>query len=324
MCIIVVKPKHKELQNKNILERCFTSNKDGAGYMFVDKANDVVEIKKGFMNFNDFYKSLIEDYKKYKLKDQTLVMHFRIGTSGKSATGCTHPFPVTTEYSEMEKVRTTTNIGVCHNGIVSMFNSYANTHSDTQIYIKNVIAPIIKLKLNAYMFDDIQNLILKTTNSKWVFLDKFDNYYTIGEFINDDGYLYSNTSYKPIQYVYTPKYNYYDDYDDYDNYDYKNWFKYKAKSSYKQDTKTPLALPQAKEPSDIIYKPLKKGMALIGGNTYVELVQDKEYYIDKNYNAYTLNKQTDKFDKVLSNCIIYNNTSLATRVDYSELGVKYV
>ena len=40
MCIIVVKPKHKELQNKNILERCFTSNKDGAGYMFVDKANE--------------------------------------------------------------------------------------------------------------------------------------------------------------------------------------------------------------------------------------------------------------------------------------------
>ena len=99
MCIIVVKPKHKELQNKNILERCFTTNKDGAGYMFVDKANDVVEIKKGFMNFNDFYKSLIEDYKKYKLKDQTLVMHFRIGTSGKSATGCTHPFPVTTAVS---------------------------------------------------------------------------------------------------------------------------------------------------------------------------------------------------------------------------------
>lgn len=318
MCIIVVKPKHKKLQDKALLERCFKSNKDGAGYMFVNKENDVVEIKKGFMNFDGFYKAVCEDYKKYKLKDQTLVMHFRIGTSGKSATGCTHPFPVTTEYSEMEQVRSTTNIGVCHNGIVSMFNSYTNNHSDTQIYIKNVIAPIIKLKLNAYMFDDIQNLILKTTNSKWVFLDKFDNYYTIGEFINDDGYLYSNSSYKPVQYVYTPKYDYYDDYD------YDKWWSTKVRSSYKQNTKTPLALPQSKEPSDIIYKPLKKGMALIGGNTYVELAQDKEYYIDKNYNAYTLNKQTDKFDKVFSNCIIYNNTSLSKRVEYNELGVKYV
>ena len=93
MCIIAIKPKNKDLQDKETLKTCFTRNPDGSGYMFVH--DNVVEIKKGYMTFDEFYKDLINDYNKYNLKNQNLVMHFRIGTSGQSKLGCTHPFAIT-------------------------------------------------------------------------------------------------------------------------------------------------------------------------------------------------------------------------------------
>ena len=99
MCIIVIKPKDKEIQDKSTLERCFTINRDGAGYMYVDKEKNVM-IKKGFMKFDDFYKSMIKDYKENNLKNQNLIMHFRIGTSGRNKLGCTHPFPITDKMDE--------------------------------------------------------------------------------------------------------------------------------------------------------------------------------------------------------------------------------
>ena len=106
MCIITIKPKNKKLQDKDILQTCFTRNPDGSGYMFVH--DNIVEIKKGYMTFESFYKDLIEDYNKYDLKNKNLVMHFRIGTSGQSKLGCTHPFAITNDYDvlNMTNVKT--------------------------------------------------------------------------------------------------------------------------------------------------------------------------------------------------------------------------
>lgn len=303
MCIIVIKPKGKDINNKHILKQCYNSNDDGAGYMFINNKSEV-EIKKGFMSFDEFYKSVMDDYEKYNLKNHNLVMHFRIGTSGKSATGCTHPFPVSDDYKTMEKLHIKTNIGVCHNGIVSMFNSIINEHSDTQIYIKNVLAPIIKLNVNAYKFEDIQTLIDKTTSSKWCFLNNSDEFYLVGNFVEDNGYYYSNTSYKQVRYTYTPKHD--------------DWYKYSIKT-----TPTPKAVSianiSAESTKSVSYKPLKKGMAFIGGSRYVEVITDNEYYIDKSYNIYE--KSNDKYNKVYNNCIVYKTNNLTSRIDYDILEV---
>ena len=194
MCIIVIKPKNKKIPDKILLNRCFKNNQDGIGYMYVN--NKEVVIRKGFMSFDDFYNNLLSDYKKNNLNKNNLVIHFRKATSGKSKLGCTHPFPITDDYNELHLTNTKTDIGICHNGKITYLNNKFGKYSDTQLYIAEVIKPLIKLDKNAFKYKEIQNSILITTKSKWAILDNKDNLFTIGDFINDNGYMYSNEKYK--------------------------------------------------------------------------------------------------------------------------------
>lgn len=300
MCIIAIKPKNKDLQDKEILRTCFMRNTDGAGYMFVNK--DHVEIKKGFMTFDEFYNSLITDYKENNLKNQNLVMHFRIGTSGKSKLGCTHPFAITNNYDVLNETRVQANIGVCHNGIISNYNDRNGKYSDTQIYIAKVLTPLIKLNINSYKFKDIQEIIKDTTNSKWAILDKFDDVYTIGDFVEDNGYLYSNSTYKP--YV-APKQLYYGGWYDDDEYEEK-WWKSYYKHKATKDTK------QVKT-----YRPLKKNNVFISDDVpYKVITEDNTYYFDDDCNVYTtINK---KWTKIASKAYIYTDETFANRRDFND------
>ena len=80
------------LPKKSDLLECWNKNPHGAGFMFND--NGKVIIKKGYMNFDDFYNELIRtDTKKY-LKNRGLVIHFRIATSGLIDKGNCHPYPL--------------------------------------------------------------------------------------------------------------------------------------------------------------------------------------------------------------------------------------
>lgn len=313
MCIIAIKPKNKKLQSEEILKECFTRNHDGAGYMFT--YNDEVIIKKGFMTYEEFYKSLNEDYFKYELENKNLVMHFRIGTSGKSKTGCTHPFSITNNYTTLEKIRQRTNIGICHNGIINMYHSHIQQYSDTEMYIANIMTPMIKLRLNAYKFSDIQKLILDTTKSKWAILDKFGDVYTIGDFIEDNGYMYSNSTYKKI--IYTPlktTYNY--NYDDYDYDDATDWyFNYKQKQKEKDDI---IIKCTSFDKHGVKYVMANTNNIIIcsGTRTYIEVENNNKYYFDKQYNIYTKSKD-NVFDKIGTNGIIYTDDSFSHRRDFN-------
>ena len=330
MCIIAIKPKNKDIQEKKILERCFTMNKDGAGYMYVNNDKQVI-IKKGFMRFEDFYKTMMKDYKENKLKDKTLIMHFRIGTSGKNKLGCTHPFPITDKFDELELTRHSTNIGICHNGIVQGFNSYANQYSDTELYIATVITPLIRLNLQSYKFNDVQALILKTTNSKWVILDKNDEYYTIGQFIEDNGYYYSNETYKPFQYTYS---RYKEDDDEDDLTVQSNWYHkaYGKQQAYDKKTYLPAtSTATMTKPTidDKIYKELKTGNVACAtaidnfykkALTWLEIENNEEYYFDKDYNIYRRFKNDVKqpLKQIGKEAFIYTNESLVQRRGFNE------
>ncbi len=324
MCIIAVKPKNKKIQDKKILERCFTINRDGAGYMYVNKEKKVV-IKKGFMTFNAFYKALMKDYKDNNLEKQNLIMHFRIGTSGKNKLGCTHPFPITDNMNDLELTECKTNIGICHNGIVQGFNSYTNQYSDTQLYIATVITPIIRLNLQAYKFRDIQELILKTTNSKWAILNKFDEYYLIGDFIEDDGYFYSNESFRPRVYtqsIYSGLFNYNEDDED-DLMSQSAWYERIYSKQKEQDKK---------EKDDIdtnVYKELYAGNVVCADATdpfykkaltFLEVKDDKTYYFDNEYRIYRRYKSNNKdiLRQIGKDAVIYTNETLVKRRDFNE------
>lgn len=330
MCVIAIKPTGLKLQEKEVLQRCFTANKDGAGYMFV-KNNEVI-IKKGFMTFELFYKSLLRDYRNNKLQKQNLVMHFRIGTSGQSKTGCTHPFPITDNMKQLEQLRFKTNIGICHNGIVSGFNSYVARFSDTQLYISTVLTPIIRLNLQAYKFKDVQNLILKTTTSKWTILDKNDECYTIGNFVEDKGYMYSNETFKPVTYkaptylntyAATPK-----RYDEEETLD-------SASSWYDKAFKNQKSLEDKKSTTVIIdedkYQALEIGNVVCGGNAtikyyekmmeYFEVLNSDKYYIDKDYNLYliyTSKTEGEIVTKIATDVAVYEDETIGRRIGWNE------
>lgn len=316
MCIIVIKPKHKAIQSKELLQECFTSNRDGAGYMYVNKHKEVV-IKKGFMTFEDFYTNVIMDYDEYNLEEQNLVMHFRIGTSGKNALGCTHPFPITDKYDDMELIDNKTNIGICHNGIISQFNDRYGKYSDTEIYIATVMTPLIRLNLQAYKFKDVQELILKTTTSKWAVLDKNDMVYTVGNFISDDGYFYSNTSYIHYEYIpakYVPQnknkwnkkdYNIFDEEEEDLNQQNKWWEEARLKSmkkSEKNDTTK--------------YRDLHIGNIITGGTIeYLDVERENEFVFNEDYDVFEKTKD-GKLKIVDYDTVIYVDESLNERRDF--------
>lgn len=220
MCIIVYKPTGVKIPSKKILHTCWDNNSDGAGYMF--NFNNRVIIKKGFMTFNKFYKSLNSDYKKYDGDNKTFIMHFRISTQGGVNKECTHPFPLSKEMSDLRKLQCTTDIGIAHNGIISLTSVGYNkqvTYSDTMSFITDYLSLIIKDR-NYYKDPDTISLISKLVDSKLAIMDGSGTTTLIGTFIEDNGCYYSNASYN----VY-PKY--------YSQYDDDNWYpQYKDGLSY--------------------------------------------------------------------------------------------
>lgn len=71
----------------------FSSNRDGAGYAYVDPDAKKVVIKKGFMLYNDLEKSYYADVEKYAEHSPFLV-HMRIRTSGHVSPANCHPFKI--------------------------------------------------------------------------------------------------------------------------------------------------------------------------------------------------------------------------------------
>jgi predicted glutamine amidotransferase len=142
MCIAIVSEFGVPLPDEATLKRCWNDNSDGAGYAYLtDK--DTWEIKKGFMKWMDFKKSL--DAEKF-VDENTVVMHFRIGTSGRcphkagelgKGEMCTHPFPISNKTDMLESLRIDSSTIVIHNGIVG---NGAGFLSDTMIAIRDHIS----------------------------------------------------------------------------------------------------------------------------------------------------------------------------------------
>lgn len=204
MCIIVCKPAGIKLPSKERLERCFNINKDGAGFMFIEK--NKVRIERGYFTFEDFYKDL-----KHSIKlDTPCVMHFRIGTHGTKSADNTHPFAVSDNDMFLKNQRCYTDVGVAHNGIISLTSSSYSSHvngiwssdntSDTYKFVKEYLSLIIE-NYKFYQDDNALKLIEKLIGSsnKLAFLSKDGHIQMINNFIEDEGIFYSNSSYKPVE-----------------------------------------------------------------------------------------------------------------------------
>ena len=193
MCIIVIKPAGVKMPAMNVLENCWYNNNDGAGLMYA--AGGSVYIKKGFMTLATFKDALNQLEKTIDIVNTPLVLHFRITTHGETSPGNTHPFPVTEKLPLLKMTKFKAPLGVAHNGIIDIKPSKKDI-SDTMEYVINQLAPLYQLKKDFYQRSAGKKLIYNFIKSKMVFLDGKGRIETVGDFITDNGILYSNSSYK--------------------------------------------------------------------------------------------------------------------------------
>ena len=193
MCIIVAIPEHKPLPNIETMRECFKRNPDGAGFMYADGKS--VKIRKGFMKFDDFLDALEgEDIP----EDTAIILHFRIATSGKVKQSTCHPFPVSDVKEELQATRTECRFGLAHNGVISGRTTY-DGWSDTMDFTAKVVTPLARMNPSFMHSTEAKELLKGACQSKLAILDNSGQMMLVGDFIEDDGIFYSNSTYLALK-----------------------------------------------------------------------------------------------------------------------------
>jgi len=179
MCVIAIQPKGNVI-SKQELQNCWDNNGHGGGIMYSD--NGKIIVKKEMKSFDKFYEYVQEGTK----LDSSVVIHFRIATSGGINEYNCHPFKIHK------------NLYFCHNGILDINVPQASKENDTQIFNNALMKP---LPYNFYKNQAIMNLLEFTIGSgnKFAFLDDKGDYFILNEKAgewSEDGAWFSNTSYK--------------------------------------------------------------------------------------------------------------------------------
>jgi len=199
MCLIIVKPEGKAMPPDNYILNAYNNNPDGFGIAWREQGMSKVAIQKGIMSIAGVY-DLLDSIKNPVSK--TIVMHFRLATEGKVSPENCHPFPISNKVSELQALEIESKYAIAHNGIILAFNSkrwgtqayggnWNKDLSDTQEFIIDYLAGMGKALFNP----KVMELIHDYTESKFVILSQSHTQF-IGDFEEEDGLYYSNTSYK--------------------------------------------------------------------------------------------------------------------------------
>ena len=200
MCIIVAKPMGVEMPDKETRERCFWANPDGAGFMLADGKN--VRIRKGFMSLETFEQALEYELGGFDPTETAVVMHFRIATHGKVGPECCHPFPISCEPADLRATSSESRFGVAHNGVIQG-RTTNEAWSDTMDFVTDVMYPLMRMNQSFMHSSDALELLEGACGSKLAIMDNSGEIATVGQFYEDEGVLYSNTSYLRKVYQYS-------------------------------------------------------------------------------------------------------------------------
>ena len=222
MCIICIKKSGVEMPTRDTIKTMWANNPDGAGYMYTNKQKEVV-IKKGFMTVDALLDSLDDLEKNHDLIKTPVILHFRIGTAGGNIAPNTHPFPITEKVPVLQKLRLKTDVGMVHNGVISIKTSQPDI-SDTMEYIKDRLSLRKLIDPEFYKNELTRQLMYREVTSKLAFMNGDGEIYLVGDFLDnaDTGLIYSNTTYKQHTYYLRGK-----------DFDYDNWYNsYKYKKMF--------------------------------------------------------------------------------------------
>lgn len=194
MCIIIYHPRGVELPEKEVLERCWKENNDGAG--FVIKRKEGLRLWKGFMNWQDFWAA----YRTERLKkEDDFAIHFRWATSGGIGKGKCHPFPIVEDISKLTQLKFKPKEGlqevVMHNGVLGK-GKYGL--SDTMIFVKTELAEKVNFLNDKVLLESLEKA---TVGNKLLFFWRGKVIKT-GTWFEDEktGLSYSNKGYKEVTY----------------------------------------------------------------------------------------------------------------------------
>lgn len=193
MCIIAIKKANHPLPEAKIMERMFKNNPDGAGFCYCQ--NGEVIIQKGYMTYEAFKEALKMVSERIDTYSAPMIFHFRISTHGGVNPSLCHPFQMSRNISDLKRLTGSTSLAIVHNGIIPI--KTRKDVSDTMEYITRHLYKRYKRDRDFYKNKRQREIIhSEIGSSKLAFLDSRGEIYTIGEFIEDDGILYSNSSYK--------------------------------------------------------------------------------------------------------------------------------
>lgn len=189
MCVICYKPAGVTPPSEGVLMNCFDANPDGAGLAVIRPSADAVDIYKGFMDFDKFM-----DFSKCVVTADDIVgYHFRITTAGGTSPQNCHPFPISSHVEDLKALSFHTRFAMLHNGIIGQGDSKLKL-SDTQLYIKNTLAPRYPQSIEAE-----RDAIARETKGSRVLLMDGRTHETamIGDgWVQSDGLYYSNDSFR--------------------------------------------------------------------------------------------------------------------------------
>ena len=192
MCIICSSKAGVRQPTVGTIRTMFENNPHGAGYMYARDGK--VHIRKGFMDVDSLLDALRREH--FTAKDP-VVYHFRISTQAGVNPQMTHPFPLSNQRARMKALTVDCRCGVAHNGIIHLTADPSNKeYSDTAIFITDYLSDIIKRKSDLRDPSTL-NLIRHLAGSKLAIMDASGYIVPIGEFINERGLLFSNSSYLP-------------------------------------------------------------------------------------------------------------------------------
>lgn len=202
MCIICSSAAGVRQPSEAQLRRMFDANPHGAGYMVA--RNGRVEISKGYMSWAPFLKAI--RYEKFT-PDDPVVYHFRISTQAGVTPEMCHPFPLTSHMEDCKILDVGCPVGVAHNGVIRLTSDHADReYSDTAHYITEFLRFFVRSPEDL-RDPAVLDAIERTTDSKWALMDSSGYIATVGDFIEEDGLLFSNGTFRggvPRSKLYTP------------------------------------------------------------------------------------------------------------------------
>ena len=191
MCIICVSPGKVRQPSLATIRTMFLRNPHGAGYMFA--RDGIVHISKGYMDVENYIEALRREH--FSAKD-SVVYHFRISTQAGVNPAMTHPFPLSNKLSHMKALDVECRCGVAHNGIIRLTTDPANReYSDTALFIADYLSEIIRCSEDL-KDENVLELVHRLARSKLAIMDGSGYVATVGSFINENGLLFSNDSYR--------------------------------------------------------------------------------------------------------------------------------